>query len=369
MNTVSLYIHIPFCQKKCCYCDFNSYSGKQHLIKDYIEALKREIIMYKSILGNYIIDTIFFGGGTPSILEGDQITGIMDTIERYYIVRNDAEISIEANPDTLNRDKLKKYYNCGVNRLSIGLQAYQNNLLKTLGRIHSFEDYLRSLEEAKKIGFININTDLMFSLPGQKKEHWRKCLEKIVSLDIPHISAYNLIVEEGTPLNNWVKNKTVVLPDEEIQLEMYHYTIKYLKEKGYIHYEISNFAKPGYQCKHNMAYWYNRQYIGVGAGSHSYFNKKRFSNVNSIDEYIDIIKNNKTPIEYEIEVSIKDEISETMFLGLRLIKGISIKEFTERFNISPFEIYEKQIKKFSEQGLLEWDKTHIRLTQKGIDIS
>ncbi len=369
MKSISLYVHIPFCQKKCYYCDFNSYSGKQHLIKDYIEALKKEIIMYKFILNNYRIDTIFFGGGTPSILEGDQITDIIDTIKKHYVVRDGAEISIEANPGALNYNKLKKYYSSGINRLSIGLQACQDNLLKTLGRIHSFEDYLKNLKEARKAGFTNINTDLIFSLPGQKKEHWEKCLEKIVSLDMPHISAYSLIVEEGTPLNNWVKNKIVALPDEEIQLKMYHHTIKYLKEKGYIHYEISNFAKSGFQCKHNMVYWYNKQYIGLGAGSHSYFNKKRFSNVNGIEEYIDLVKSNKTPIEDEIDVSIKDEISETMFLGLRLIEGISIDEFTKRFNISPFEIYEKQIKKFSEQGLLEWDKTHIRLTQKGIDIS
>ncbi len=369
MKSISLYVHIPFCQKKCYYCDFNSYSGKQHLIKDYIEALKKEIIMYKFILNNYRIDTIFFGGGTPSILEGDQITDIIDTIKKHYVVRDGAEISMEANPGTLNYNKLKKYYSSGINRLSIGLQACQDNLLKTLGRIHSFEDYLKNLKEARKAGFTNINTDLIFSLPGQKKEHWEKCLEKIVSLDMPHISAYSLIVEEGTPLNNWVKNKIVALPDEEIQLKMYHHTIKYLKEKGYIHYEISNFAKSGFQCKHNMVYWYNKQYIGLGAGSHSYFNKKRFSNVNGIEKYIDLVKSNKTPIEDEIDVSIKDEISETMFLGLRLIEGISIDEFTKRFNISPFEIYEKQIKKFSEQGLLEWDKTHIRLTQKGIDIS
>lgn len=369
MKSISLYVHIPFCQKKCYYCDFNSYSGKQHLIKDYIEALKKEIIMYKFILNNYRIDTIFFGGGTPSILEGDQITDIIDTIKKHYVVRDGAEISMEANPGTLNYNKLKKYYSSGINRLSIGLQACQDNLLKTLGRIHSFEDYLKNLKEARKAGFTNINTDLIFSLPGQKKEHWEKCLEKIVSLDMPHISAYSLIVEEGTLLNNWVKNKIVALPDEEIQLKMYHHTIKYLKEKGYIHYEISNFAKSGFQCKHNMVYWYNKQYIGLGAGSHSYFNKKRFSNVNGIEKYIDLVKSNKTPIEDEIDVSIKDEISETMFLGLRLIEGISIDEFTKRFNISPFEIYEKQIKKFSEQGLLEWDKTHIRLTQKGIDIS
>ena len=368
MESISLYIHIPFCFKKCYYCDFNSYSGKQHLIEDYVKALKKEIIMYKFILSNYRIDTIFLGGGTPSVLEGDQIAVIIDTIKRHFNVKDNIEISLEANPGTLNYNKLKKYYSSGVNRLSIGLQACQDYLLKTLGRIHNFEDYLKNLEEARKAGFININTDLMFSLPGQKEEHWKECLEKIVLLNVPHISAYDLMIEEGTLFSKWIKNKIIILPNEEKQLEMYHYTIKYLKEKGYIHYEISNFAKPGFQCRHNMTYWYNKQYIGLGAGAHSYFNKKRFNNVNGIEEYISFIKNGNEPIKNKIDISTRDEISETMFLGLRLIRGISIEEFTKRY-ISPFEMYEKQIEKFSKQGLLEWDKTHIKLTPKGIDIS
>lgn len=369
MNTIALYIHIPFCQKKCYYCDFNSYSGRQHLIKDYVEALKKEILIYKSVLNNYRISTIFFGGGTPSILEGDQIADIMDTIKKHYDVEDSAEISVEANPGTLNYNKLKRYYSSGINRLSMGLQACQNTLLKTLGRIHNFEDYLRNVEEARGIGFLNINTDLMFSLPGQSEDDLKKCLEKIVLLDIPHISAYSLIVEEGTPFNDWVKDKTIVLPDEETQLEMYHSTIEYLKEKGYEHYEISNFARPGFQCKHNMVYWHNKQYIGLGAGSHSYFNKERFSNVNDIEEYTHLVEDGKIPLENRIGLSIKDEISETMFLGLRLMEGISVKKFIERFKVSPFQIYKKQIKKFSAQGLLEYDEASIKLTQKGIDIS
>ncbi|MDI9475464.1 MAG: radical SAM family heme chaperone HemW [Natronincolaceae bacterium] len=369
MGTIALYIHIPFCQKKCNYCDFNSYSGKQHLIRDYIEALKKEIRMNKNVLDSNKISTIFFGGGTPSILEGDQIVIIMDTITKYCDIEENAEVSIEANPGTLSHDKLAKYYDSGINRLSIGLQACQNDLLKTLGRIHSFEDYLENLKEAREIGFSNINTDLMFSLPGQSKEDLEECLERVVSLNIPHISAYSLIIEEGTLFGDWVDNKTIILPDEEIQLEMYHSTIRYLKEKNYIHYEISNFAKPGFQCRHNMTYWHNEPYLGLGAGSHSYLNKKRFNNVNDIEKYIYLVKNERTPVENEIDVSDKDEIGETMFLGLRLIEGISVKKFIERFNASPFEIYREQIEKFSAQGLLEYDKANIRLTQRGIDLS
>lgn len=369
MNSIALYLHIPFCQKKCYYCDFNSYSGKEYLIKDYIKALKEEIIIYKPILDNYKISTVFFGGGTPSILEGHQIAGLIDSIGDHYKLENDAEISMEANPGTLNYKKLKQYYTGGVNRLSIGLQACQNNLLQTLGRIHTFEDYLKNLEEARWAGFTNINTDLMFSLPNQKQNHWEECLERIVNLNIPHISAYSLIVEEDTPFDDWVEDKVIALPNEDIQVEMYHYTIKYLEAKGYLYYEISNFARPGFQCKHNLVYWHNKPYIGLGLGAHSYFNNKRFNNVNRIEEYITLIKNKTRPIEDEINVTVRDEISETMFLGLRLTEGISIGEFTRRFNLSPLEVYEKQINKFVEQGLLECSKTHIKLTQRGIDLS
>lgn len=369
MNSISLYIHIPFCEKKCYYCDFSSYGGKKHLIDDYIKSLKEEIVLYKSVLDDYKISTIFFGGGTPSILSGNQIAEIMETVVKYLSIEADAEISMEANPGTLTYDKLKTYYKIGINRLSIGLQACQNNLLRTLGRIHSFENYIKNLEEARNAGFLNINTDLMFSLPGQKKEDWEESLEKIVSLEIPHISAYSLIVEEETPFYDWVENRKILLPDEEVELEMYHYTIKYLEKNGYNHYEISNFAKPGFQCKHNLIYWQNKPYIGLGSGAHSYFNKKRFSNVNQIEEYISLLKESKVPIEDEIDVSIKDEISETMFLGLRMMEGVSIEEFTKRFNISPFEIYKYQINKFKEQNLLYWDEKHIRLTQKGVDLS
>jgi len=369
MNLISLYIHIPFCEKKCYYCDFSSYGGKKHLIDDYITSLKKEIVLYKSVLDDYKINTIFFGGGTPSILSGNQIAEIMETVDKYFSIEAGAEVSMEANPGTLTYDKLKRYYESGINRLSIGLQACQNNLLRTLGRIHSFENYIKNLEEARNAGFSNINTDLMFSLPGQKKSNWEESLEKIVSLEIPHISAYSLIVEEETPFYDWVKNRKILLPDEEVELKMYHYTIEYLEKNGYNHYEISNFAKPGFQCKHNLIYWQNKSYIGLGSGAHSYFNKKRFSNVNQIEEYISLLKESKVPIENETDVSIKDEISETMFLGLRMMEGVSIEEFTKRFNISPFEIYKSQINKFKEQNLLYWDEKHIKLTQKGVDLS
>lgn len=369
MESIALYIHVPFCERKCNYCDFSSYSGKNHLIDEYIEALKKEIILYKNTLNNYKVNTVFFGGGTPSILTGKQINEIMNLLVKYFNIDDKAEISMEANPGTLSYDKLKAYYESGVNRLSIGLQACQKELLKTLGRIHSFEDYTKNLEDARKVGFLNINTDLMFSLPGQSFKDWEKTLEQIVSLDIPHISAYGLIVEEETPFYNWVENKKIILPDEEIELKMYHHTINYLKEKGYEHYEISNFAKPEFQCKHNLIYWHNKPYIGLGSGAHSYFNKKRFSNVKGIEEYINLLSQNKAPLDDEIILSTKDEISETMFLGLRTTKGVSVEDFIQRFNTSPFEVYNEEFNKLRKQGLLCWDEKYIKLTSKGIDIS
>ncbi len=369
MNSIALYIHIPFCEKKCFYCDFNSYSGKKYLIEDYIKALKKEITLYKSSLAEYTVGTIFFGGGTPSILSGKQMSEIMNILNKSFIVEDNAEISMESNPGTLDYNNLKQYYDNGINRLSIGLQACQNHLLKTLGRIHDFEEYTKNIKDARKVGFTNINTDLMFSLPSQSKKDWKESLRKMVDLNIPHISAYSLIVEEDTPFHNWVEDKKVILPNEDTEINMYHYAIRYLKEKGYKHYEISNFSKPGFECKHNLIYWENKPYIGFGAGAHSYFNKKRFNNVEEVEKYISLLKNDKLPVENKIDILVKDEISEFMFLGLRLINGISIDEFKERFNISPFEIYKEQFNKLKEQGLVVWDKHYIKLTSKGIDFS
>lgn len=369
MNSIALYIHIPFCEKKCFYCDFNSYSGKKYLIEDYITALKKEITLYKASLAECTVSTIFFGGGTPSILSGSQIYEIMDIINKNFSIEDNAEISMESNPGTLDYNNLKQYYESGINRLSIGLQACQNHLLKTLGRIHNFEEYIKNLEDARQVGFTNINTDLMFSLPGQSKKDWKESLRKMVDLNIPHISAYSLIVEEKTPFYNWVKNKKVILPSEDTEIDMYHYAIRYLKEAGYKHYEISNFSKPGFECKHNLIYWKNKPYIGFGAGAHSYFNKKRFNNVEKVEEYISLLKNDKLPVENEIDILVKDEISEFMFLGLRLIDGISIEEFKTKFNISPFDIYKEAFNKLKQEDLLLWDEQRIKLTSKGIDLS
>ncbi|MBM7614666.1 radical SAM family heme chaperone HemW [Alkaliphilus hydrothermalis] len=369
MKPISIYIHIPFCERKCFYCDFNSYGGKKELIQPYLEALLREIDLYEEELRNYEVKTIFFGGGTPSLLTGEQMTSLMNRlIKRFHIGKN-PEITMEMNPGTVTYDQLKKYYNAGVNRLSIGLQACQDHLLEKLGRIHNYQQFLQNLKAAQEVGFDNINVDLMFALPGQKIEDWKVSLREITNLGIQHISAYSLIWEEDTPFYDWnVEGKLKEL-DEELELNMYHEAINFLQQEGYQHYEISNFSKPGYQCQHNLTYWHNQSYLGLGAGAHSYRLSKRYNNEGDVSTYIKILSEGKLPIVDIINNSREDEISETMFLGLRLMEGILIKDFQERFGVSPLEIYGGVFEKLIKEGLITIDDKRIQLTATGIDLS
>jgi len=375
---IALYIHIPFCESKCYYCDFNSFSGKNELIEDYINALIKEINYYSGKLSEYEISTVFFGGGTPSILESNQILLIMDSISSHFNSSKNAEISVEANPGTLSKQKLQSYRDSGINRLSMGLQSCENAYLKDLGRIHTYQEFLVNLEDARKVGFRNINVDLMFALPNMTAREWEDCLIQINNLEIPHISAYSLVWEDGTKFQQLKQGGHIKPIDEDEELEMYHLTIDYLKSKGYSHYEISNYAKEGYQCKHNIIYWKNQNYIGLGAGAHSYFDNKRFNNANKIEEYITLINGDNSAslslefslaVENIIQVSRADEISETMFLGLRMTEGIEVDEFIKRFNESPFKIYMKELDKLKKQELILYDGKILKLTQKGIDLS
>lgn len=338
-------------------------------MEGYVSALKKEIQLYANEAQDYKVETLFIGGGTPSILQGYQIQEIMDYIGEYYNLSKTVEISIESNPGLLDIEKLKTYYNSGINRLSIGLQACQDNLLKALGRIHTYQDFIKNLQDARQVGFTNINADLMFGLPQQKIEDWRRSLESIVELEIPHISTYSLIIEEDTLFYQWEKTGKIHRLPEELELQMYHETINYLRDKGYIHYEISNFAKPGHQCKHNKTYWKNQSYLGLGSAAHSYFRKERFSNFIDIENYIQYINSNRKPVDTRTTPSIKDEISETMFLGLRMMEGISIQAFKKRFNQSPFDIYKNTFQQLRRKKLIFWDDHQIRLTEKGIDLA
>ncbi|WP_242661303.1 radical SAM family heme chaperone HemW [Alkaliphilus metalliredigens] len=369
MKEIGLYIHIPFCEKKCYYCDFTSFSGEKHLIGPYVEALKQEVLLYKEALTGYEIKTIFFGGGTPSILSGEAMAELMEWIRRHVEIDTKAEISMEANPGLLSKDKLHRYYDSGINRLSIGLQACQDHLLKSLGRIHTYGDFIQNLADARGVGFSNINVDMMFALPNQSMNEWKASLTEIIDLGVPHLSTYGLIIEEGTSFNQWVEDKKIKTLDEELELAMFHETIRILKSKGYTHYEISNFSKPEYECRHNQIYWRNRPYLGLGVGAHSYFEKMRFSNTSHIGIYINKINIGEKPLDTQELITRNDEISETMFLGLRLLEGVSINDFTERFQSSVFDVYGDVINKLISQGLLTIKGDRIRLSQRGVDLS
>ncbi len=369
MKPLGLYIHIPFCQRKCYYCDFNSFSGKEQLIEAYMSALTQELGLYAGSLRDYEVQSVFIGGGTPSLVSGDLIALFLETTKNKLTVAEEAEITIEVNPGTLTASKLKIYHECGVNRLSFGLQACQDHLLRALGRIHNYKDFLKNLTLAREIGFSNINVDLMFALPNQQSQEWRESLEAMVKLEIPHISAYSLIWEEGTPFADWQHSGRLAPLDEELELDMYHGAIQYLKEAGYEHYEISNFARPSHRCLHNQIYWRNQPYLGLGAGSHSYLNGKRFSNALEIEGYLKYIKEGRRPVIESIDISFKDEISETMFLGLRMMEGISIEAFQRRFGISPITLYGDTLKALKDQGLVEINSKRLYLTAKGIDLS
>jgi len=359
-----LYIHIPFCKSKCLYCDFCSYSGMSGLMTDYAKALAKEI----GETGGSVIKTIFIGGGTPTYLslEGWRIIG--EAIGQLNI-KGDAEFSVEANPGTFDKEKLEFLKGIGVNRLSIGLQAVQNRHLKNLGRIHSYEEFRSGYKTARQTGFGNINVDLMFGLPGQTLEDWKESLHKISELDPEHISCYSLIIEEGTEFYRRYEEGSLQLPDEDTERDMYRYTLEFLEQKGYIQYEISNFSKPGKESRHNLIYWNLEEYIGCGAGAHSFVDGVRFSNPPGIAEYIDSMKIIGSGAREVHRNTTQDTMSEFMFMGLRKIRGIDTAEFRERFGEDIYKVYGDVTRKFEGRGLLVAEGGRIRLTGKGIELS
>ena len=366
---LGLYIHIPFCVSKCKYCDFNSFKLNLNDKIKYLNALNKEMELYKEEIKGKSIDSIFIGGGTPSILTKEEIAILFENIKNNFKIKENAEITMECNPGTLTLEKLKIMKECGVNRLSMGLQAVQNHHLKYIGRIHTFEEFEKNYYEAKKVGFENINIDLMYALPNQTKEDWKESLEKVVSLNPTHISAYSLILEENTELFNMYERKEFELMDEDSDIEMYEYTVNYLNSCGYNQYEISNYAKKGFECKHNILYWECENYIGVGASASGFLNKKRYNNICELDKYEEILHSGKKPIEWEEKLSIKDEIEESIFLGLRMNEGIKFKDFKDKYNLEFENKYKKQIEKLTELKLIDLDDEGMKLTQKGREIS
>lgn len=368
MEELGIYIHIPFCKQKCFYCDFCSFANKNEMQEKYVEAVINEIknITHKE---KYTVTTIYFGGGTPSILNPEYIKNILQEIESSFEILDDAEITIEINPGTVNEEKLKKYKEYGINRLSIGLQSANDKILKKIGRIHDYKQFEETFFYARKCGFKNINVDLMIGLPTQAVEDVKQTLEKIIQKNPEHISVYSLIIEEGTIIEKMINENKLQLPDEETERIMYWTVVNELKENGYNQYEISNFSKKTYESKHNTNCWKQKQYIGLGTSAHSYLNKKRYSNTNNIEEYIKNIQENNISKNITIHEEQTEEstMNEYMLLGLRMIQGININEFKQKFKTDPTIKYKKILEKLQKENLIQITKTSIKLTKQGID--
>lgn len=361
---IALYIHVPFCRQKCLYCDFPSYKGKDEYMIEYAEAVSKEI----GLIGTKKIKTIFIGGGTPTYLPLKALNIIKESIDKLNKSR-ELEFTVEGNPDSLTREKIKFLRAMGVNRLSIGLQAWQDKLLKKLGRIHTIEQFKECYKVAREEGFKNINIDLMFGLPEQAMENWNETIENVTLLNPEHISCYGLIIEEGTPFYKMYEIGDIKLPDEELEREMYQKTINFLKEHGYHQYEISNFSKDNMQCRHNLVYWNLEQYIGCGPAASSYVYETRYKNEEDIETYIRKINENNSAVAEKYKNSIKDDMEEFMFMGLRKIEGISEEEFYDRFQESIDSVYKNIVDKYTDSGLLIRESGRIRLSARGIEIS
>lgn len=366
-----LYIHIPFCRKKCAYCDFVSFENSPHM-DGYIDAVGNELAIYAELLGEKTpleISSVYIGGGTPSLIDG--IDRLLEKAVKLYNVRSNAEISIECNPESVTEEKLKSYRLCGINRLSIGLQSASDRLLSKIGRVHNRTQFETALDLALGAGFSNINADIMYGLPGQDMDTFLDTVRYVSALPIKHISAYSLIVEENTPLWRDYKAGKLTLPDEDTTASMQDEAIKMLNSSGFSRYEISNFSKPGFECVHNLTYWHNLEYLGVGVAAHSALRRGgwlRSCNTTNIDNYMSLIKKGIRPIAEETAIEKTEEMFECMMLGLRLVSGVDIKEFTQRFGISPMEAYGFKLTALMEKKFLTVDHGHIYATQRGFDI-
>ena len=377
MKKLGIYIHIPFCVRKCFYCDFLSAPSDEETRERYVKSLCREIKQETRAYEQYQVDTIFFGGGTPSLLTAEQIQRIMDTVRGNYSLQSgkeEPEITMEVNPGTVTFEKLCGYKKAGINRLSIGLQSVRDEELKALGRIHTFEEFKDTWNFARKAGFSNINVDLMSALPGQSVENWRESLEKAAALGPEHISAYSLIVEAGTLFFDWYEEKSVTdeahppLPDEDKEREMYKLTEEFLKQYGYHRYEISNYAKEGKECRHNRRYWQRENYAGFGLGAASMVENVRWSNTRNLQQYLEANRKEDRQV-----LSEKEQMEEFMFLGLRLTKGVSTQNFYRQFGKEIESVYGQVLTELMEEKLLlkteEAEETRYFLSPYGTDVS
>ena len=389
---LEIYVHIPFCAKKCAYCDFLSFPGNMRMRREYTDKLLEEIRIQSSFVREYQVDTIFLGGGTPSVLDVTDITAIMGTLKEHYDIAPDAEITIEVNPGTVKMEGLVAYREAGINRVSMGLQSADDTELRYLGRIHTYDEFLKSFQRVRMAGFTNVNVDLISAIPGQTPESWRNTLKKTAMLKPEHISAYSLIVEEGTPFYDRYGGHVEMesyemspeerrrlmalpdLPDEDTEREMYYMTRNCLAEQGYERYEISNYARPGFECRHNVGYWTVTGYLGLGLGASTYLEGCRFHNTSDFQSYVSAHFDDEAEfcqaLRQDMEqLSVKSKMEEFMFLGLRLTRGVSVEGFITRFGQSIRNVYGGVIDKLEREGLLEHKNGYYHLTERGLDLS
>lgn len=364
-----LYVHIPFCIRKCNYCDFVSFSYTQSMANGYIEALGKEMALYKDKIGDNKVRTIYIGGGTPTCLSIEQLERLLDLVKSNYSWEKGTEYTVEANPGTLDKDKLAVLKDAGVNRLSIGAQSFSGHHLQRLGRVHSAEEIEIAVLAAREAGFDNINLDLIFGLPDQTLDDWRNTIEEILRIRPEHISAYGLKIEEGTPFHREKEIGLLEPCDEEVELAMYDLTIDSLEAAGYKHYEISNFALAGRESLHNLSYWHNEQYLGLGLAAYSFLKGTRWSNICDIDEYVKTLDSGSLPRKFEESIPPQIQAEDAIFLGLRTLEGLDLDQFKERYNIDLTDKYRTVIEKHTKNGLLEVLQQHLRLTRKGLFLS
>jgi oxygen-independent coproporphyrinogen-3 oxidase len=365
MSLIRIYIHIPFCLSKCHYCGFNSYAGLDHLHEAYVKALAREMALVGKAEGPLEAVTVYLGGGTPTTLSLDLLAEILGSCREHFPLAKNAEISIEANPGTVDADYLSALRKLGMNRLSLGAQSFSDQMLALLGRVHTADETRDTYRLGQQAGFENINLDLIYSLPGQTFSQWRSDLSEVIALQPEHLSLYCLSLEEGTPLAKMISAGKLPHPDLDLAAEMYSWAERSLDKAGYEHYEISNWARTGYECQHNITYWRNRPYLGFGAGAHSFQSSCRYHNVLSPEEYVKLILAGQSPLAGREEIDTSLEMSETMIMGLRLCKGVSFEEFEERFHCSVLTVYGDQMRELVGQGLLDMSDKGVKLTARG----
>lgn len=360
------YLHIPFCEHICHYCDFNKVFLQGQPIEKYLSAMEKEIEYTMNGLQDDQIDSVFVGGGTPTALSMKETEILLEIIRRYFpIEKQNMEFTFEANPGDLPKEKLTLLKQGGVNRLSFGVQAFQDDLLKKLGRSHRSKDVFAAVEAAQSLGFHNLNIDLIYGLPEQQMEDFIETINIAMSLNVQHFSGYSLQVEPKTVFFNQLRKGKLLLPSEDVEAAMFIKLMEKMDSHGYQQYEISNFSFPGFESKHNLVYWDNEEYLGIGAGAHSYVNGYRNANVGTINKYINMIHDGKLPYRDQHFVTIEEKMEEQMFLGLRKMEGVSKQTFMQRFNKDLFEVFGKQIKSLVERGLLKETDKFLSLTNKG----